>query len=108
MPVFSCSSFELSRNSAKFSKLRIVKRIAIMRINARGQVTIPARIGEQAGLLPNTEVEFVYDGDGEVRLFTAHGRNKVKSRGEALVECMRGKGDIKMTTEKIMALTRGT
>jgi AbrB family looped-hinge helix DNA binding protein len=29
-----------------------------MRITSKGQVTIPAEIREQAGLLPHTEVEF--------------------------------------------------
>ena len=33
-----------------------------MRITSKGQVTIPQDIREQAGLLPHTEVEFVYDG----------------------------------------------
>jgi AbrB family looped-hinge helix DNA binding protein len=78
-----------------------------MRINAKGQVTIPARIRKQAGLLPNTEVEFAYDGGSEVRLFRRGRISKKKSCGEALVAHMRGKGDIDMTTEEIMALTRG-
>ncbi|HEX3068139.1 MAG TPA: AbrB/MazE/SpoVT family DNA-binding domain-containing protein [Thermoanaerobaculia bacterium] len=30
-----------------------------MRINSKGQVTIPQKIRERFGLLPNTEVEFV-------------------------------------------------
>jgi len=78
-----------------------------MRISSRGQVTIPARIREQAGLLPNAEVEFAYGGRGRVRLFRSRRGAKKKSRGEALIEHMRGKGDIRMTTEQIMALTRG-
>jgi len=78
-----------------------------MRISSRGQVTIPARIREQAGLLPNAEVEFAYDGQGEVCLFRSRRGAKKKSRGEALIEHMRGKGDIRMTTEQIMAPTRG-
>jgi AbrB family looped-hinge helix DNA binding protein len=47
-----------------------------MRISSRGQVTIPARIREQAGLLPNAEVEFAYDGQGEVCLFRSRRRAK--------------------------------
>ena len=78
-----------------------------MKLTSKGQVTIPARIREQAGLLPNTEVEFAYDGRGQVRLFPLRRPGRKKSRGEALVEHMRGKGDVKMTTEEIMALTRG-
>ena len=33
-----------------------------MRITSKGQVTIPAEIRERAGLLPQTEVEFEFDG----------------------------------------------
>jgi AbrB family looped-hinge helix DNA binding protein len=78
-----------------------------MRITARGQVTIPARIRHDAGLLPNTEVEFIPAGRGEVRLVKATKKTSRKSRGELLVEHMRGKGNRKMTTDEIMALTRG-
>ena len=41
-----------------------------MRITSKGQVTIPQEIRERAGLLPNTEVEFIYDGK-TVRLVKA-------------------------------------
>jgi AbrB family looped-hinge helix DNA binding protein len=78
-----------------------------MRITSKGQVTIPADIREKAGFLPNTEVEFVYEGLGQVRLSRATKKSARKSRGERLVEHMRGKGDVKITTEEIMALTRG-
>lgn len=33
-----------------------------VRITSKGQVTIPADIRERAGLLPHTDVEFVFDG----------------------------------------------
>ncbi len=33
-----------------------------MRITSKGQVTIPAEMREQAGLLPHTEVNFELDG----------------------------------------------
>ena len=78
-----------------------------MRITAKGQVTIPVRIRQEAGLLPHTEVEFIPAGRGEVRLVKATKKSGRKSRGELLVEHMRGKGDVKMTTDEIMALTRG-
>jgi AbrB family looped-hinge helix DNA binding protein len=78
-----------------------------MRITAKGQVTIPARIREEAGLLPNTEVEFITAGRGEVRLVKVTKKTARKSRGELLVEHMRGKGNLRMTTDEIMALTRG-
>ena len=33
-----------------------------MRITSKGQVTIPADIRAKAGLMPDTEVEFTFDG----------------------------------------------
>ncbi|MBL6613547.1 MAG: AbrB/MazE/SpoVT family DNA-binding domain-containing protein [Reyranella sp.] len=74
-----------------------------MRITSKGQVTIPQEIREQAGLLPHTEVDFVYDGK-TVRILKA-GRGK-SSRGARLVAHMRGRGSGTLTTEQIMALTR--
>jgi AbrB family looped-hinge helix DNA binding protein len=76
-----------------------------VRITSKGQVTIPAEIRERAGLLPETEVEFFYDGE-VVQLRRATSMRK-PSRGERLVARLRGAGDLKMTTEEIMALTRG-
>jgi AbrB family looped-hinge helix DNA binding protein len=76
-----------------------------MRITSKGQVTIPQEIREKLGLLPDTEVEFTLDGDG-VRLTKAR-RPGARSRGRAIVEHMRGRGDSGMTTDEIMRLTRG-
>ena len=76
-----------------------------MRITSKGQVTIPAEIRERAGLLPNTEVEFEYDGV-TVRIRRASTKKK-PSRGERLVALLRNsRSDISMTTDEIMALTR--
>ena len=75
-----------------------------MRITSKGQVTIPADIREQAGLLPHTEVEFKFDGK-TVRLLRAKARNN-DGRGARLVARMRGRGDVAMSTDAIMALTR--
>lgn len=74
-----------------------------MRITSKGQVTIPAEIREKAGLLPNTEVEFVMRG-GTVVLRKAEQPGR---RGKRLISLMRGKGNKRMSTEEIMALTRG-
>jgi AbrB family looped-hinge helix DNA binding protein len=78
----------------------------MMRITSKGQVTIPAEIREQAGLLPNTEVDFDFDGK-KVTLTRAAKPSKKPTRGEQLVARLRGRGDVKMTTDEIMALTRG-
>ncbi|QEI43613.1 hypothetical protein BMF77_04233 [Dolichospermum sp. UHCC 0315A] len=73
-----------------------------MRITSKGQVTIPVEIREQLGLTPNTEVEFEIIGDAVYVKKT-----KAKSTpGKTLIEMMRGKATVKMTTDEIMALTR--
>src|SRR5690349_11519653 len=77
-----------------------------MRITSKGQVTIPVEIREKAGFLPHTEVEFVMKGT-VVELRRA-ARTTKKGRGELLIEHLRRhRGDIAMTTDEIMALTRG-
>ncbi len=75
-----------------------------MTITSKGQVTIPIEIREKLGLHSGTEVEFEILGEA-VRIKKARGR---PSRGEALVSRLRGKGTVKMSTDEIMALTRGT
>ena len=78
-----------------------------MRITSKGQVTIPAYIREATGLLPHTEVEFQLDGD-TVRIVAAASRVRPR-RGAQIVAHLRShKGDIRMTTDEIMALTRGS
>ena len=74
-----------------------------MRITSKGQVTIPQEIREQAGLLPNTEVDFIFDGK-TVRLVKSTRQDS--SRGAQLVARLRGRGTVKMTTDQIMRLTR--
>jgi AbrB family looped-hinge helix DNA binding protein len=75
-----------------------------MRITSKGQVTIPAEIREQAGLLPHTEVDFGFD--GEVVTIVPAARPKKESRGARVVAHLRGRGDVAMSTDAIMALTR--
>ena len=75
-----------------------------MRITSKGQVTIPQEIRAEAGLLPNTEVEFELVG-GTVRIRKARS-TKRPSRGTAAVAALRGRATARMTTEQILALTR--
>lgn len=78
--------------------------ILTMRITSKGQVTIPKTVREEAGLLPGTEVDFTIEG-GEVRVRRSPNQRR---RGEELVERLRGaRSDFTMTTDEIMALTRG-
>lgn len=74
-----------------------------MRITARGQVTIPVDIRHRLGLLPDTEVEFVVVGNA-VRVRKLAG---VPGRGRGLVARLRGRARTRMSTDEILALTRG-
>ncbi|MEI6226058.1 MAG: AbrB/MazE/SpoVT family DNA-binding domain-containing protein [Deltaproteobacteria bacterium] len=76
-----------------------------MRITSKGQVTIPQAFREKAGLLPGTEVEFDFDG-GAVLIRRAQAP-ATPGRGARIVELLRGSATIRMTTDEIMALTRG-
>ena len=75
-----------------------------MRITSKGQVTIPADLRARAGLLPKTEVEFTFDGSA-VRLSRA-AAPAGRGRGDRLIAHLRGRGDVVMSTDEIMALTR--
>ena len=76
-----------------------------MRITSKGQVTIPAEIREQAGLLPHTEVDFKFD--GKVVTIVRAARPQKKGREARIVAHLRGSAKVGMTTDEIMALTRG-
>ena len=72
-----------------------------MKITTKGQVTIPQEIREQLGLLPHTEVDFEIRNDEVVLTKAARGR-----RGRRVVEHVRGRGSVRMSTDEILALTR--
>lgn len=74
-----------------------------MRLTSKGQVTIPIEIREQLGLTPGAVVDFEVEGDA-VRVTKAEAG---QDRGAALVQAMRGRGDVELSTNEIMALTRG-
>jgi AbrB family looped-hinge helix DNA binding protein len=74
-----------------------------MRVTSKGQVTIPGKIRRKLGITSHSEVEFVEEGNTVV-LRQAQG---APSRGKRIVETLRGRATVKMTTEEIMALTRG-
>jgi AbrB family looped-hinge helix DNA binding protein len=76
-----------------------------MRVTSKGQVTIPQEIRERAGLLPGTEVAFVIDPTGAVRLERADAAARPALAG-ALAR-LRGSAEQRLSTDEIMALTRG-
>ncbi len=73
-----------------------------MRVTSKGQITIPQKIRDQIGILPGSEVEF-YIEDDVVKLRLIQSSNP---RGEQIVNRLRGKGTVNMTTDEILALTR--
>ena len=77
-----------------------------MTLTTKGQVTIPLDIRQALGLLPGTRVVFDIVGNS-VRIRKADEQR----RGAALVERMRAVGrraaGPRMTTDEILALTRG-
>jgi AbrB family looped-hinge helix DNA binding protein len=77
-----------------------------MRISAKGQVTIPQEVRERTGLMPGTDVAFEVEA-GAVRLVKAKRGGARKTRGQKLVDRLRGAGDFRMTTDEILALVRG-
>ena len=72
-----------------------------MLITSKGQITIPKEFREALGLLPHTDVEFEKVGN-ELRVRKA----KKSTRSKKLIEAMKGKSTVKMSTEEIMQLTR--
>ncbi len=77
-----------------------------MRITSKGQVTIPQAIREQAGLMPNTEVEFIYD--GEFVYLVKESDPRKPTRGQlAVAHLQRHGARFTMTTDELMELTRG-
>ena len=80
-----------------------------MRVTSKGQVTIPEAIRRKVGMLPGTEVEFSSD-RSVVHLRKASPGKRPTERelrlGEVL-DRLRGSATIRMSTEEIMALTRG-
>ena len=74
-----------------------------MRVTSKGQVTIPIEIRQKLRIGPETEVEFDLVGQ-TIRIRKQAGG---KSRGQLLVDRLRGKATRRMTTDQILALTRG-
>jgi AbrB family looped-hinge helix DNA binding protein len=77
-----------------------------MRITTKGQVTIPVEIREKLGLLPNSEVEFEIVGNA-VRMRKVRRVKDAGRRGRSIVQRLRGRGSVRMSTDAILALTRG-
>lgn len=77
-----------------------------MIITAKGQITIPQNFREQFGLHPGAEVEFVADADGLRILPLRRGRRKA-APAESWLAKAAGSATTKLSTDPIMAMTRG-
>jgi antitoxin PrlF len=75
-----------------------------VRVTEKGQVTIPKDLRDALGIGAGTEVEFELDVDAIIVRKSA----TAPTRGRLLADRMRGRGDVAMTTDEIMALTRGS
>lgn len=73
-----------------------------MRLNGKGQVTIPASLREKYGLHPGDEVQVVEDGN-TLRVVRD---DSAATRGERLVRRMRGRATTAMTTDELLGLLR--
>jgi antitoxin PrlF len=71
-------------------------------VTSKGQVTIPKPIRDRLGIKAGNAVEFELAADGQVVLVKV-GRQRRVSRFEAL----RGRAGAGLSTDEIMALTRG-
>jgi AbrB family looped-hinge helix DNA binding protein len=74
-----------------------------MRLNSKGQVTIPARLRERHGLHEGDEVDVIEDGE-TLRIVRTEGS---PTRGQRLVHKMRGRAPTTMSTDQLLELLRG-
>ncbi len=74
-----------------------------MRVTSKGQVTIPLEVRERLGLHPHTEVAFEVVGK-TARIRKARGGG---GRGTKLLARLKGRGTGRLSTDEILALTRG-
>jgi AbrB family looped-hinge helix DNA binding protein len=74
-----------------------------MRLNSKGQVTIPAELRHRHGFHEGDEVDVVEDGD-TLRIVRVQDS---PTRGQRLVRRMRGRANTRMSTDELMELLRG-
>ena len=74
-----------------------------MPVTVKGQVTIPKAIRDRLGLVPGARVAFDIDADGRVILRKA----EPPAGGADRFERLRGRATGGLTTDEIMAMTRG-
>jgi AbrB family looped-hinge helix DNA binding protein len=71
-------------------------------VTTKGQVTIPKPVRDRLGIKPGNAVAFELAHDGSIVLVKVDG-----ARATSQFEAMRGRAGPGLTTDQIMALTRG-
>ena len=74
-------------------------------VTSKGQVTIPKRVRDFLGLVPGSAVDFEVSAEGEVTLRAA---GRISKRPKNRFGRLRGRATVRMRTEEILALTRGS
>jgi len=74
-----------------------------MKVTEKGQVTIPIHVREQLGIRPGDEVDIEVE-DGAARLTRS---TSAKSLSQRMREAARHAENTGLSTDEIMALTRG-
>ena len=80
-------------------RLVILASITSVRVTQKGQVTIPLEVRRALGITPGTEVRFELDA-GTARLVAD------QDQAAAEIARVRGSGDVDLSTDEILALTR--
>lgn len=70
-----------------------------MRVTQKGQVTIPLAVRRALGIQPGSDVDFQVDGDGARLVVDGE-------HAAAEIARLRGAGDVELSTDEILALTR--
>jgi AbrB family looped-hinge helix DNA binding protein len=73
-----------------------------VRLNSKGQVTIPAPLRQRHGLHEGDEVDVIEDGDS-LRIVRT---GSSTTRGQRLVHRMRGRATTSMSTDELLSLLR--
>jgi antitoxin PrlF len=71
-------------------------------VTSKGQVTIPKRVRTLLGIEPGNAVEFEMDENGKIVLTKVGGR-----RRRSIFAKLRGTATAGLSTDEIMAMTRG-
>ena len=70
-------------------------------VTIKGQVTIPKSVRDHLGIVPGSQVDFRRTADGQILIEPA------KAKPSSRFAKLRGHAGAGMTTEELMALTRG-